>query len=55
MKDISKDADKVVKIIQCRNGGKVEIMNNDINVESVARFFLGLPQVADNKGEEKTA
>ncbi|MDN4862879.1 hypothetical protein [Priestia megaterium] len=55
MKGTAKNTDKVVKVIQCRNGGKVEIMNNTINVETVARFFLGLPQVADNKTEEKTA
>ncbi|MBT2254802.1 hypothetical protein [Priestia megaterium] len=55
MKGTSKETDKVVRVIQCRNGGKVKILNNDINIDLVARFFLGLPQIADNKTEEKTA
>jgi hypothetical protein len=45
--------DNVVQVINCSNGGKVEIMNKPINVEIVARFFLGLPQV--NNADKKTA
>ena len=39
------DFDVVVRTIHCKNGGKVEILNNDINVETMARFFLDLPQI----------
>lgn len=43
--------DVVVRTIHCRNGGKVEVMNNDIDIDTVARFFLGLPQI-DKKKED---
>ncbi|MDQ0805450.1 hypothetical protein [Priestia megaterium] len=52
MKKTAENTDKVVRVIQCKNGGKVEVMNNDINVEIMARFFLGLPQI--HTTEEKT-
>ncbi|MGG0418252.1 hypothetical protein ABEY52_19640 [Priestia aryabhattai] len=53
MKVISKNTDKVVRVIHCENGGKVEVMNNDIDVEVMARFFLGLPQVTTVEDKEK--
>ena len=56
MKKTGENTDKVVRVIQCKNGGKVEVMNNDINVEIMARFFLGLPQIhtAEEKTEKET-
>lgn len=57
MNKTANSTDKVVRVIHCKNGGKVEVMNNDINVETMARFFLGLPQIntVEDKAEKETA